>query len=39
MGKPSVKDRMKKLWEAVLPALSYRTKPGWHLGTDRWYLI
>ena len=28
MQKPSLKDRLKKLWEAVAPALSYRTKPG-----------
>ena len=28
MEKPSLKDRLKKLWEALAPALSYRTKPG-----------
>ena len=28
MEKPSLKDRLKKLWEALAAALSYRTKPG-----------
>lgn len=28
MEKTSWKEKLKKLWETVAPALSYRTKPG-----------